>query len=116
MGVADRMMIVEAIHRYSPDWEPPQDTGQEWIRCLCPFHGDDTASASVSYQYNALRCHGCGAGGSAVRIIKEREGVSFGAAKRIAETIAAESGGSVSRRTGRKSGGAASRKSWPAIK
>lgn len=80
-------LIVKVIRRYYQDWEPPKDTGKEWYKVVCPFHGDGVASASVSYLYNAFRCHGCGISGSAVRILKEQEEVSFAEAKRLAEEL-----------------------------
>jgi len=80
-------LIARVNQRYHPEWEPPEDTGQEWISTRCPFHGDGIASAGISYRYNAFRCLGCGVGGSAVWILKEREEVSYAEAKRLAKEV-----------------------------
>lgn len=88
-------LITRVIQRYFPDWEPPKDTGREWIKVTCPWHGDGVASAGISFRYNAFRCLGCGLGGSAVRIIKEQEEVTFAEAKRIAEEVSEGSDGAV---------------------
>lgn len=94
-------LITRVIQRYFPDWEPPKDTGREWIKVTCPWHGDGVASAGISFRYNAFRCLGCGLGGSAVRIIKEQEEVTFAEAKRVAEEVSEGSDGAVPRESPR---------------
>ncbi|WP_225601387.1 CHC2 zinc finger domain-containing protein [Mycobacterium avium] len=79
-------LIVKVIRRYFPDWEPPEDK-HEWNKCLCPFHGETRKSAVVSFTHNAFKCFACPAKGSAVRIIKQQEGVSLAEANRLAEDL-----------------------------
>ncbi|MBS4194711.1 DNA primase [Lederbergia citri] len=52
---------------------------------LCPFHGENTPSFSVSAEKQIFHCFGCGAGGNVFTFITEIEGVSF---QEAAETIA----------------------------
>ncbi|WP_419719736.1 CHC2 zinc finger domain-containing protein [Mycobacterium avium] len=87
----DEPLIVKVIRRYYPDWDPPRDTGREWLKCLCPFHGDGRPSAAISLQHNAFKCYACPVKGSAAGIIKLKEEVSYAEAQRLAEEI---SGGS----------------------
>ncbi|KRG15561.1 DNA primase [Virgibacillus soli] len=44
---------------------------------LCPFHGENTPSFSVSQDKQIFHCFGCGMGGNAFSFIMEIEGVSF---------------------------------------
>ena len=78
------------------EWElPPERPGQ--LNVKCHEHGDKRASASLNYDLGVVYCHACGFGGDAIKIIMEKEGVGFGEAVRIAETITGTSHGSVSR-------------------
>src|SRR5690606_3181984 len=52
---------------------------------LCPFHGENTPSFSVSAEKQIFHCFGCGAGGNVFTFITEIEGVSF---QEAAEAIA----------------------------
>ncbi len=79
-------MIVEAIQRYYPDWEPPPDH-REWNKCLCPFHGESNPSAAVSYELDGFNCFACSTKGDAISIIRQEEGVGFVEARRIADAI-----------------------------
>ncbi len=79
-------MIIEAIQRYYPDWDPPPDHKQ-WNKCLCPFHGESTPSAAVSYELDGFNCFACDVRGDAVSIIRHEEEVSFAEAVRIAESL-----------------------------
>ncbi|MFT9654941.1 CHC2 zinc finger domain-containing protein [Mycobacteroides abscessus] len=80
------MPIVATIHRYHPSWvAPPLGTG--WCRCLCPFHGDETPSGAVHYEYDAFSCLACGVKGDAVALIKKQEGVTHREAVTIAQTL-----------------------------
>ena len=67
-------MIVQAIQHYYPEWQPPTDRGREWHLTRCPFHGDETPSAAVSFVHDAFVCHACGVKGSAASIIRKKEG------------------------------------------
>ncbi|MFB6465780.1 DNA primase [Cytobacillus sp. Hz8] len=44
---------------------------------LCPFHGENTPSFSVSPDKQIYHCFGCGAGGNVFSFLMELEGVSF---------------------------------------
>ncbi|KOO43886.1 DNA primase [Priestia koreensis] len=44
---------------------------------LCPFHGENTPSFSVSADKQIYHCFGCGAGGNAFSFLMELEGLSF---------------------------------------
>ncbi|GAA1940219.1 CHC2 zinc finger domain-containing protein [Amycolatopsis minnesotensis] len=78
--------IAAVIQQYFPDWEQPADR-HEWNKCRCPWHGDDRASASVSYEHAAFKCHGCGVKGDVIALIKREEGIAYGEAVRRAEDI-----------------------------
>lgn len=53
---------------------------------LCPFHGENTPSFSVSSDKQIYHCFGCGAGGNAFSFLMDLEGLSFQeAAVRLAE-------------------------------
>ncbi len=53
---------------------------------LCPFHGENTPSFSVSPEKQIYHCFGCGAGGNVFSFLMDIEGISFHEAlKRIAE-------------------------------
>lgn len=85
-------MIKEVMEHYYPGWDAPEDDGRTWIPTECPVHGDDNASASVSYENGAFNCHACGYRGDAYAIIMREEEVHFGEAVGIAEGIAERSG------------------------
>jgi len=44
---------------------------------LCPFHGEQTPSFSVSTDKQIFHCFGCGAGGSAITFLMDIENISF---------------------------------------
>ncbi|MBS4209083.1 DNA primase [Bacillus sp. FJAT-50079] len=53
---------------------------------LCPFHGENTPSFSVSTDKQIYHCFGCGAGGNVFTFLMEIDGVSFQeAARKVAE-------------------------------
>ncbi|QFG11572.1 DNA primase [Mycobacterium phage BogosyJay] len=79
--------IALAIQRYYPDWEAPEDNGRDWIKCLCPFHGESRASAAISYDLQGFNCMGCNVRGDVISIIRHEEEVTFAEAKRIAESL-----------------------------
>src|SRR5215203_988796 len=75
---ADLVRIVE-MH------VPLKKKGANWWG-NCPFHGEKTASFSVSPQKGFYKCFGCGKGGSAYNFVMEIEGLNFPEAiKRVAE-------------------------------
>ncbi|AOS48098.1 DNA primase [Mycobacterium phage Kerberos] len=93
--------IAEVIQRYYPDWEPPPDH-YEWNKCLCPFHGDETPSAAVSYDLQGFNCLACGVRGDVISIIRHEEEVSFAEAVRIAEGLSVGGNIPVQRKPARK--------------
>jgi len=62
--------------------------GKEWIG-LCPFpdHQDTKPSFSVNEEKNVWFCHGCSAGGDAVKLIQRIHGVDFQGACSILEKV-----------------------------
>ncbi|AXH46836.1 DNA primase [Mycobacterium phage Acolyte] len=94
--------IAAAIQRYYPDWEAPPDHN-EWNKCLCPFHGDGTPSAAVSYDLQGFNCLACGVRGDVISIIRHEEEVSFAEANRIATQLSVGSDIPVPRKPQRKS-------------
>ena len=53
---------------------------------LCPFHGENSPSFSVSVEKRIFHCFGCGAGGNIFTFLMDIEGYSFiEAAKILAE-------------------------------
>jgi DNA primase len=47
------------------------------LKGLCPFHDEKTPSFTVSASRNVYYCHGCAAGGDAIRFVMETERLSF---------------------------------------
>jgi DNA primase len=56
---------------------------------LCPFHAEKTPSFSVNPELGLYHCFGCGAGGDAIRFIREVEHLDFATA---VERLAAKAG------------------------
>ncbi len=55
---------------------------------LCPFHGENTPSFSVSPEKQIFHCFGCGAGGNVFSFLMDLEGYSFAeAAVNLAEKV-----------------------------
>ncbi|ANA87098.1 DNA primase [Gordonia phage Strosahl] len=98
------MSIKQAILRYYPDWEPPEDQ-HEWNKTCCPFHGDENPSAAVSYDNDAFNCMACGVKGDVISIIRhEEKEVSFAEAKRIAAELSVGGNNPVPARSAGKPG------------
>ena len=47
---------------------------------LCPFHSEKTPSFSVNPELGLYHCFGCGAGGDAIRFVREIEHLDFATA------------------------------------
>ncbi|GGU45688.1 CHC2 zinc finger domain-containing protein [Lentzea flava] len=86
VGCASDEPIATLIRHWFPLWTPPAGNAR-WLKTRCPFHDEAHASASISYEYQAFRCHGCGVKGDIIGLIREREELAFGAAQRRAEEI-----------------------------
>lgn len=95
-------MIVEILRHYFPKWQPPEDTGREWVQCLCPSHEETRPSAAVSFQNDAVSCLACGFKGNAVSIVMRKEGIGYQAAIRRAAEIAYRGNEEVPRKVRRK--------------
>lgn len=89
--MTDAPLIVNVIQRYYSDWEPPKPARTKWTSCLCPFHGDTNKSASISFELNAFNCFVCGVKGDAIKVIRQREEVSYPEAVKIVESLAGAS-------------------------
>ncbi|SFD54917.1 DNA primase [Lentibacillus persicus] len=50
---------------------------------LCPFHGEQTPSFSVTQEKQIFHCFGCGKGGNVITFVMEIEGYSFYEALRL---------------------------------
>jgi DNA primase len=67
-----RVDIVDVIERYLP----LKKSGVNYFAC-CPFHGEKSASFSVSPGKQFYHCFGCGAHGSAIGFLMEHNGLGF---------------------------------------
>lgn len=84
--VRSRNDIVEVISGYVR----LQRRGSNYFG-LCPFHGEKTASFSVSPAKQMYYCFGCGAGGNVITFIMEYENFTFmEALKQLAERVGME--------------------------
>lgn len=75
----------------------------------CPAHDDAHASASANIDKGVWFCHACGAGGNALHIIAEREGVSLREAYEVLGNLGVVASDDLPRtatrvRSGRKAG------------
>lgn len=50
--------------------------GRNWFG-LCPFHGENTPSFSVSQDKQIFHCFGCSAGGNAITFVMDIENIPF---------------------------------------
>ena len=61
--------------------------GRNWFG-LCPFHGEQTPSFSVSQDKQIFHCFGCGAGGNAITFVMDIENIPFpDAVAKLAERV-----------------------------
>ncbi|WP_074133254.1 CHC2 zinc finger domain-containing protein [Mycolicibacterium houstonense] len=94
-------LIVAVISHYHPTWEAPADNGRDWIPTRCPFHGDERASAAVSYRFNAYKCQACPVKGDAIGLLRAQEGVTYHRAVELAEELSPGSSEALSQRATR---------------
>ena len=71
--VRQRASIVEVISEHLT--LKPAGSGN--VKGLCPFHDEKTPSFTVSAARNVYFCHGCGAGGDAIRFVMEVDHLTF---------------------------------------
>jgi DNA primase len=67
-----RVDIVDVIERFVP----LKKKGANYFAC-CPFHGEKSASFSVSPSKQFYHCFGCGAHGSAIGFLMEYSGLGY---------------------------------------
>jgi DNA primase len=72
----DDLKIRADIVRIIEEFVPLKKKGANWWG-NCPFHGEKTASFSVSQTKGFYKCFGCGKSGTAFNFIMETQGVSF---------------------------------------
>lgn len=78
-----RIDIVDVIERYLP----LKKSGANYFAC-CPFHGEKSASFSVSPSKQFYHCFGCGVHGSAIGFLMEYSGIGFvDAVKELASQV-----------------------------
>ncbi|HAF54502.1 MAG TPA: DNA primase [Thauera sp.] len=78
-----RVDIVDVIERYLP----LKKSGANYFAC-CPFHGEKSASFSVSPSKQFYHCFGCGVHGSAIGFLMEYSGLGFvDAVKELASQV-----------------------------
>jgi DNA primase len=83
--VRERTDIVKVVSQYLT----LKKNGHDSFGGLCPFHTERTASFSVSPSKGVYYCFGCGAGGDAIRFLREVERLDFAEA---VERLAKEAG------------------------
>jgi DNA primase len=71
--VRDRTSIADVIS----ETVTLRSAGGGNLKGLCPFHDEKTPSFTVSPARNVYFCHGCGAGGDAIKFLMDAEHLSF---------------------------------------
>jgi DNA primase len=71
--VKDRTDLVQVASQYLT----LKKAGADRMVGLCPFHQEKTPSFGISPSKQLYYCHGCGAGGDAIRFIRELEHLSY---------------------------------------
>jgi DNA primase len=83
--VRERTDIVKVVSQYLT----LKKSGHDSYSGICPFHAEKTPSFSVSPSKGVYYCFGCGAGGDAVRFLRQIENLTFPEA---VERLAREAG------------------------
>jgi DNA primase len=83
--VRERTDILKVVSQYLT----LKKSGHDSFSGLCPFHAEKTPSFSVSPSKGVYYCFGCGAGGDAIRFLREVEHLDFAEA---VERLAKEAG------------------------
>ncbi|MFC4778507.1 DNA primase [Paenibacillus sp. GCM10023252] len=55
----------------------------KYMKGLCPFHSEKSASFTVTPELQIFHCYGCGKSGNVIRFLEEIEGYSFPEAVRV---------------------------------
>ena len=71
--VKDRTDLVQVASQYLT----LKKAGADRVVGLCPFHQEKTPSFGISPSKQLYYCHGCGAGGDAIRFVRELEHLSY---------------------------------------
>jgi DNA primase len=71
--VRDRTSIADVIS----ETVTLKSAGGGNLKGLCPFHDEKTPSFTVSPARNVYFCHGCGAGGDAIKFLMDADHLSF---------------------------------------
>jgi len=71
--VRERTSIEEVISEHVT----LKSAGAGNLKGLCPFHDEKTASFNVSPARNVYFCHGCGAGGDAIKFLMDHDHMTF---------------------------------------
>lgn len=71
--VRERVRIDEVVEQYVT----LKNAGGGARKGLCPFHDEKTPSFTVRPTQGFYHCFGCGAGGDAIKFLREIEGLSF---------------------------------------
>src|SRR3954464_5578918 len=71
--VRDRTSIADVIS----ETVTLKSAGGGNLKGLCPFHDEKTPSFTVSPARNVYFCHGCGAGGDAIKFLMDAEHLTF---------------------------------------
>ena len=72
-AVKERTDLVQLASQYLS----LKKAGADRMVGLCPFHQEKTPSFGISPSKQLYYCHGCGAGGDAIRFIRELEHLSY---------------------------------------
>src|SRR4051812_49940576 len=71
--VRERTAIADVINEHVT----LRSAGGGNLKGLCPFHDEKTPSFTVSPARNVYFCHGCGAGGDAIKFLMDADHLSF---------------------------------------
>jgi len=83
-AVRERTDIVKLVSGYLT----LKKSGHDSFSGLCPFHTEKTPSFSVSPSKGVFYCFGCGAGGDAIKFLREVEHLDFAeAVERLAKEV-----------------------------
>ena len=71
--VKDRVGIDQLLAYYGADLPSSYHGG--WVSIRCPFHEDRVRSASVNYNKESFKCHGCDVHGDVIDVVRQVEGI-----------------------------------------